>query len=144
MKRKKLVQLAFTITSAIAVAAINYTILHNTFIFIILLVLLAHEMGHYFVAKKHKAEPSLPIFLPLPFLIIAATKIKPPNKISIKHISLAGPLTGALTALLLLAFSILYKTIFLPTKYILILFIQEIIFNYFGSDGKKYRNATLQ
>lgn len=141
-RKQKLTQLTCTILSLIAVAAINYTIIHNSFIFIILLVLFAHEMGHYFAAKTTKAEPSLPIFIPLPFIFLAATRIKNVNKTNAKQIAIAGPITGALTALLFLLFATVYKTVLLPVKYLLILLIQEIVTNYFGSDGKKYRKAT--
>lgn len=139
--KKTFTQLTCTILSLIAVAAINYTIIHNSFIFIILLVLLAHEMGHYLAAKKTQAEPSLPIFIPLPFIFLAATRIKNVTPKNAKQIAIAGPIAGALTALLFLLFATIYKTVLLPVKYLLILLIQEIVTNYFGSDGKKYRNA---
>jgi hypothetical protein len=35
-----------------ALAAVNYSIIHSSFVFIAILVLFAHELGHYFMAKK--------------------------------------------------------------------------------------------
>lgn len=138
---EKLFQLTCTILSLAALAAINYSIIHNTFIFVIILVLLAHELGHYFAAKNAGTEPSLPIFIPLPFLLIAATKIKNSDKNKIKQISLAGPVAGALATLMLMIFTKIFNVAILPIKYLIMLFFKEIFFNFFGSDGKKYRNA---
>lgn len=137
---KKVPQAFYTVASLSALAAVNYTIIHNSIVFIFILVLLAHELGHYFIAKKHKASVSLPIFLPLPFFAIGITRIK--NLFSYKSkrdVAIAGPLVGSLTALLLLCLNILFK--FTSNLPIIFLFFGELLFNYFGSDGARYRHA---
>lgn len=137
---KKVPQAFYTVASLSALAAINYSIIHNPLVFIFILVLLAHELGHYFIAKKHKALVSLPIFLPLPFFAIGLTKVK--NLFSSKakkDVAMAGPIVGAATAFLLLCLNILFK--FTSNLPILFLFFGELVFNYFGSDGARYRQA---
>jgi hypothetical protein len=102
--------------------------------------MLAHELGHYFAAKFANADPDLPYFIPFPFFTIGITRVRKMRFISYnsrKKILALGPITGVLTALILLLLSI----IFLP-QYVLplsFLILAEIILNYIGSDGKKYR-----
>jgi len=137
---KKVPQVIYTIGSLAALAAINYSIIQSPMVFIFILVLLAHELGHYFVARKNKAQAYLPYFLPLPFIAIGITKVKGLTLRGKKQVALAGPFVGSLTALLL----IILNSIFTFTSYVplLILFFGEIIFNYFGSDGKQYRKVN--
>lgn len=125
--------------SLAAVAAINYTIIHNSFVFVALFVLLAHELGHFFVAKKHGGNPSLPIFIPIPFLLIALVKVQEMSDEGILKTSFYGPFTGFLTTLLIILFNIIFKL--LPVIPLIILALSEIVLNYFGSDGTKYRAA---
>jgi len=136
---KKIPQSFYTIFSLAAVAAINYSIIHNSIIFVFLMVLLAHELGHYFVAKKHKGKPRLPIFIPLPFFVIGLTKISKLTSRAQKEVAFYGPFVGFLTTLLL----ILLNGIFNFMSYIPLLFLlfTETVLNYFGTDGSKYRKA---
>jgi len=137
---KKIPKVMYTIASLSALAAINYAIFQSSLVFIFLLVLLAHELGHYFMAKKHKAIVSLPIFLPLPFFAIALTRVK--NLVTFKSkrdVAIAGPFVGALSALLILCLNLLFN--FTSNTPILFLFLGELIFNYIGSDGTRYRQA---
>jgi len=75
-----------------ALAAINYTVIHSPYVFLLAFVLFIHELGHYLVAKMHKASVKYPFFIPIPFVGIAFTRIKdiPLDKKPI--ISLAGML----------------------------------------------------
>jgi membrane-associated protease RseP (regulator of RpoE activity) len=62
-------------------------------------ILLAHEFGHYFMARYHKTEVSLPYFLPFPNLLgtmgaVILTKEIPRNKKVLLDIGIAGPLAG--------------------------------------------------
>jgi Zn-dependent protease len=140
-KKSKLVELFLTISSLAAVAAINYAIVHNTFIFVILLVLLAHELGHYFTARQHRVSARLPVFLPLPFLIIAATKVARTNRNLTRSIAFSGPLAGCVTVLFLLIFASLLGFSFNIIMSLLGLLAAEVVFNFFGSDGKRFRSA---
>jgi membrane-associated protease RseP (regulator of RpoE activity) len=76
----------------------------------LLIILLCHEMGHYFMARYHDLDVSLPYFLPappIPFLIGtlgAFIRIRSPilHKPALLDVGAAGPLTGVLVTLPLL------------------------------------------
>ena len=65
-----------------------------------MLILGAHELGHYFAARYHKVPVSLPYFIPMPFSIIgtlgAFIRLKAPikNRRALLDIGAAGPLAG--------------------------------------------------
>lgn len=129
----------YTIASLAALAAVNYAIIHNSFVFIAVIVLLAHELGHYFTAKSKNIEVNLPIFIPLPFLGIGLTKVGFQTAEDQQAIAISGPIYGFITALLILLLNILYN--FTSNLPIIFLAITELVFNFIGSDGKKYREA---
>ena len=68
----------------------------------LLLILGSHEFGHYFYARKHRVDATLPYFLPAPpFLIMFGTfgafiKIKSPirTRQALLEIGAAGPIAG--------------------------------------------------
>ncbi len=67
-------------------------------------ILLAHEFGHYFVAKHHRTEVSLPYFIPFPNLLgtlgaVIFTKQVPRNKKVLLDIGIAGPLAGLIVTI---------------------------------------------
>lgn len=69
-----------------------------------LAILLAHEFGHYFVARHHRTEVSLPYFLPFPNLLgtlgaVIFTKQIPRNKKVLLDIGIAGPLAGLIVTI---------------------------------------------
>jgi len=133
------------LATAVAAAAINYTILHSPFVFIIFLVLIAHELGHYFTALAHGAKPDIPYIIPLPFIAIGITRIKNFKKLSTKirkAIILNGPLTGIITAFLIYMY-LLLNPIILPVYALMIVFVEAVL-NYIGSDGKKYRQIKKE
>lgn len=140
MITKKLKQFFIFIASASAVAAINYTVLHNPFVFAILIILLAHELGHYMIAKINKVQVDLPYFIPIPLFSFGITHIKNMSFLPAlvrKKIIMYGPITGFFTAFNLFIFSLIF---FSPLAFpFLFISIYELFFNYFGSDGKKYR-----
>lgn len=71
----------------------------------ILLILGAHELGHYFLARYHKTAASLPYFLPFPLGIFgtfgAAIRLREPmrNRKVLMDIGAAGPLAGMVFAI---------------------------------------------
>ena len=136
---KKIPKLFWTVSSLAAVAAINYALIPTPFVFIALMVLLVHELAHYFMAKKLGAEVTLPVFIPLPFIAIAFTKIKGLSSKSKMKVALTGPITGFITALLLIILNSIFKII--SPLALIVLAVGEILFNYIGNDGKKYRSA---
>jgi membrane-associated protease RseP (regulator of RpoE activity) len=76
------------------------------FSFPLLLILGVHEMGHYYVSKKHNVDASLPYFIPLPppfilgtFGALISTREPIPNRKALLDIGVAGPLCGFLVAI---------------------------------------------
>lgn len=71
----------------------------------IMTILLAHEMGHFFMCRKYGVESTMPYFLPLPFppfgTFGAVIKMKGliPNKRALFDIGATGPLMGLVFAI---------------------------------------------
>ncbi len=67
-------------------------------------ILLAHEMAHYVVARRHGFELSLPDFIPVPFVAfgtfgaIIRLRSMPTSRTALLEMGAAGPLAGALLA----------------------------------------------
>lgn len=73
----------------------------------ILSILLAHEFGHFFAARYHKCDASLPYFIPFPTLIgtmgaVIIQREMPKNKRAMFDIGVAGPLAGLVVTVPLL------------------------------------------
>ncbi len=70
----------------------------------LLLILGTHEFGHYYFARKHHVDATLPYFIPAPTFIGtfgAVIKIKSPirRRAALLQIGAAGPIAGFLVAL---------------------------------------------
>jgi len=77
------------------------------FTFSVLLVLGAHEMGHWAMAKAHGVDTTLPYFIPVPFGFgtlgaVIRLRGKVPTKNALVDIGAAGPLAGLAIAIPLL------------------------------------------
>jgi len=71
-------------------------------------ILLAHEMGHYWVAKRHGFALSMPFFLPFPaafgtFGAIIRLRSLPKNRTGLLEMGAAGPLAGFVVAVAAIA-----------------------------------------
>jgi membrane-associated protease RseP (regulator of RpoE activity) len=78
----------------------------------LLLILLAHEMGHYFYCRYYRVQATLPFFIPAPTLIGtlgAVIRIKSPirSRASLFDIGIAGPIAGFVVAVFALAGALL-------------------------------------
>jgi len=68
-------------------------------------ILLAHELGHYFMSRYHKTRATLPYFIPFPFSPLgtmgAAILMRgtPKNKRVLFDIGVAGPIAGLIVAI---------------------------------------------
>ncbi len=67
----------------------------------LLLILGTHEMGHYFAARRHGVDVTLPYFIPLPFIGILGTlgavifiKSALTNRKALFDVGISGPLAG--------------------------------------------------
>lgn len=84
------------------------------FVLSMLGILLAHELGHYFVARYHKVAVTLPYFIPLPILSPFGTmgafimlKSPPTNRRVLLDIGIAGPLAGFVVAVPVLIYGLM-------------------------------------
>lgn len=93
-----------------------------TYAVLILLMLSAHEFGHYFAARYHKVEATLPFFIPFPpfFLLnqfgtmgaVIRLRSSIPSKKVLFDIGAAGPIAGFVVTAVVLAIGFLT----LPSK----------------------------
>jgi len=77
----------------------------------LMLILLAHEMGHYLYCVKYRVSATLPYFIPFPTLfgtMGAFIRIRSPLRLRniLFDIGIAGPIAGFLVALPVLIFSL--------------------------------------
>ena len=84
-----------------------------TYSILILLMLSAHEFGHYFAARYHKVETTLPFFIPFPPLLplnqfgtmgaVIRIRAAIPSKKVLFDIGAAGPIAGFIVTAIILA-----------------------------------------
>lgn len=94
----------------------------TTYSVLLLLVLASHEFGHYFAARYHKVNVTLPFFLPFPSFFglfpfgtlgaVIRIRSSVPSRKVMFDIGAAGPLTGFVVSLAALAIGL----IFLPPR----------------------------
>ncbi len=81
----------------------------------LLAILTAHEFGHYFAARYHKVDSTLPYYIPVPPFLLnpfgtmgAVIKIKSPipNRSALFDIGASGPLAGFFVTLIILIYGI--------------------------------------
>src|SRR3989454_6221673 len=85
----------------------------------LMLILLAHEMGHYLYCRYYGVYATLPFFIPAPTLIGtlgAFIRIRSPirSRTALFDIGIAGPIAGFLVALTVLVFAVPLSKIMAP------------------------------
>ena len=79
------------------------------FAFPLMSILFVHEMGHYYISKKHGIATSLPFFMPIPPIVpsfnigtfgaVISSRDPMPNKKALFDVGIAGPIAGFIVAL---------------------------------------------
>jgi len=77
----------------------------------ILSILVAHEFGHYLMARWHKTQATLPYFIPFPTLLgtlgaVIVWQELPKNKRTLFDVGVAGPLAGLIVAIPVLLYGL--------------------------------------
>ncbi len=79
----------------------------------LLLILVAHELGHFFVGRRHRMAISPPYFIPLPLSVLGTLgavivmRSPPKNRKQLLQMGAAGPLAGLVFAIPLLIYGLL-------------------------------------
>jgi len=89
----------------------SHILLGIPFSFTLLLILMAHEMGHYLCCRYYGVNATLPFFIPAPTLIGtlgAFIRIRSPirSRAALFDIGIAGPIAGFVVALTVLIFAL--------------------------------------
>lgn len=72
---------------------------------LLMFFLSAHEFGHYFAARYHRVDATLPFYIPMPFFLfgtlgaVIRTRSQVPSRKVMFDIGVAGPLAGFVVAL---------------------------------------------
>lgn len=71
-------------------------------------ILLAHEFGHYIVARRHGMDQTLPYFIPFPLAFgtlgaIIRLRVLPRSRTALLEMGAAGPIAGFVVAVLVMA-----------------------------------------
>ena len=85
----------------------------------LMMILLCHELGHYFVARLHGVEASLPYFIPLPPMFFGLGTMgavigmgqSPANRKKLIDIGAAGPLAGLAVAIPVIWYGLVHSKI---------------------------------
>lgn len=77
----------------------------------LLLILLVHELGHYFATRAYKIDCTLPYLIPIPFFLgtlgaFVQRKTPLPNRQALFDIAIAGPMAGFILTLPILYYGL--------------------------------------
>jgi len=131
------VKLIYSLLTALAVAELNYILFDLPLALLMTVGLIIHEIGHYIYAKAFNAKPSYPLFIPIPFIAVGITHILDMQNENIPIIALAGIILSTIYLIVLFLHNTLFS--FINPWMIVISIVMSFAFNYFGSDGKKYK-----
>jgi len=114
----------------------------------LLTILVAHELGHYLVARFYGVAVSLPYFIPMPFSLLGTLgavinmKAPPTNRRQLLHIAVAGPLAGFVMAVPILLWGLSISPVkpigpgLLEGNSILYAVMKILVFGRFLPDGR--------
>jgi membrane-associated protease RseP (regulator of RpoE activity) len=102
-------------------------------------ILLAHELGHYFQARRYRVPASLPWFIPMPISLVGtmgAFIMMPPgiaDRRKLFDIAITGPLAGLVPAVLLTLIGLQHSTVVdLAARPAVVLLGEPILFKLLG------------
>ena len=97
---------------------INHLLIGLPYSIAIMFIISCHEFGHYFAARYHKVDATLPYYIPFPnipgFLnfgtmgAVIKTKSPVPTRRAMFDIGVAGPLAGFVACLIVLTYGFLH------------------------------------
>lgn len=90
----------------------------------LMLILLAHELAHYFVGRRYGSPVSLPYFIPMPLSILGtmgavifqSERVR--DRKALFDVGIAGPLAGFLVAVPLLIVGLLFTRVGRPSDFL--------------------------
>ena len=97
--------------------AIRHPLAGAPFAIALLAILLAHELGHYFVARHYGVSASLPYFIPMPLSpfgtmgAVIRTRTPMRDRRQLLAIGAAGPVAGLLVAIPALLLGLMWSTV---------------------------------
>jgi membrane-associated protease RseP (regulator of RpoE activity) len=82
----------------------------------LLLIILTHELSHYFMSRRHKVSATPPYFIPAPTIVGtfgAIIKMRPPipDRRSLMDIGASGPIGGFIVAVIVVIVGLYYSEI---------------------------------
>jgi membrane-associated protease RseP (regulator of RpoE activity) len=84
----------------------------------LLFIMLAHEMGHFFLARRHAVDATWPFFIPAPLLSLIGTlgavirlRSLPKTRRALLDIGAAGPIAGFLATIPVLVLGLRWSTV---------------------------------
>lgn len=96
------------------------------FAFPLMTILFIHEMGHYFISKKHGIRTSLPFFIPVPpilpnfnigtFGALISSHDPMPDKKALFDVGISGPLAGFFVAVPVTIIGLMFSTTTVSTN----------------------------
>ncbi len=115
-RRLQLILFILTFLSTYMVGGVFYSVA-------IMSILLAHEMGHYVMCKRHGVPATLPFFIPMPLPpfgtmgAVIAIKSVIPNRRALFDVGVAGPIAGLIFALPAITIGLHYSIIIDPNTF---------------------------
>lgn len=133
---------AITVASAAASAAVLYTVYPPVFVLCTMIVVVAHEFGHWWYGRKHSSA-ALPIFIPGVIFVVGMTMVVPIDDLDkMIQIYAAGPIAGMIAGTIILAIGVAIANASVILSSIS-LACCELYSITFGSDGRRIKR-TLQ